>query len=98
MIRIVAYLLRNLGGLLLGLVGPIIAKVLVALGITFFTLTGINSLKNYALNTIAKQLTGVPADMLALIGMVKLDVFITLSLSGLVSAWVFKSANKIMFK
>lgn len=76
------------------IVGPLAAKILTSLGIGAVTYVGITALlstvRAYALSSI----TGMPADVLMLAGLIKLDVAVNIMLSAVTARAVLAGMNR----
>lgn len=86
------------GGMLLNLVGTLAGRVLVALGISVVTYTGLSA----SLDVIKGQAIGafgaLPADMMAIIGLLKVGVCISIVSSAITARLVLSGLTGDTFK
>lgn len=68
---------------LASIVGPLAAKILTSLGIGAITYVGITALLSTVTSFLISNITGLPADVLALLGLCKADVMINIMLSAI---------------
>lgn len=62
--------------------GPLVARVLGALGLGVFTVVGVQAGVNSLLNSVQSNFSGVPGDIAALITLSGFNVYISLVLSA----------------
>jgi hypothetical protein len=87
--------------LLVSLVGPIVTRVLVALGIGFLTVTGLDLAMTQITGWMTSAIGGLGADIanvLALGGVGDGIAFVLGGLSARVSFYMLTSATKMVFK
>lgn len=91
----------NIGAFLLAIASPLVARVLVALGITITTMTGVtvayDTLKSY----IENSLSGAPVAALqiaALAGAPEALGMVFGSITFVIALWTTTSATKMIFK
>lgn len=70
------------GAVLAATIVPMVVKVLLGLGVGIASYAGISSLLDAAQSAIQSNLSGLPADALAIIGISKIDVYVTLVFSA----------------
>lgn len=61
---------------------PLVVKILLGLGIGFISYQGITLLTDSALEFIRSNLAGMPADVVAVIAITKIDVYFTMIFSA----------------
>lgn len=86
--------------LLVSLVGPIVTRVLVALGIGFLTVTGIDLALNQVIQWLTASVGGLAADIanvLALGGVGDGIAYVLGGLSARVSFYLLTSTTKMVF-
>ncbi|MBF3781027.1 DUF2523 domain-containing protein [Burkholderia pseudomallei] len=86
--------------LLVSLVGPIVTRVLVALGIGFVTVAGIDAAMNQVVAWMTSSAGGIPADIanvLALGGVGDGIAYVLGGLSARVSFYLLTSTTKMVF-
>ncbi|MBN3780188.1 DUF2523 domain-containing protein [Burkholderia sp. Ac-20345] len=87
-------------GLLVSLVGPIVTRVLLALGIGFVTVTGIDLAMNQVIEWMTASVGGIPSDIanvLALGGVGEGIAYVLGGLSARVSFYLLTSTTKMVF-
>ena len=67
---------------LANIIGPLAAKLLTSLGIGAVTYIGITALLDTVRSYLLSNVTGMPADVLALFGLIKLDIAINIMLAA----------------
>lgn len=70
-----------LGGLL-DFAKPLARRVLLALGLSFVSYVGVKAALDYALGLAASQLSGLPADLLPILGALQVDVCLSMYVSA----------------
>lgn len=82
------------GGLLTSaIIVPLVVKVALAFGVTIISFAGLNALKDQAFDLITSQLSSLPADLLQLMGMINLDVYVTLVFSAYTTKLILKGVS-----
>lgn len=76
------------------IVGPLAAKILTSLGIGAVTYIGITALLAAVRTYLLGNVTGMPADVLALFGLIKLDIAINIMLSAVTARAVLSGMNR----
>lgn len=76
------------------IVGPLVAKVLTSLGIGAVTYVGITAVLAAARSYLLANVTGMPADVLALMGLIKLDIAVNIMLSAVTARAVLSGVNQ----
>ena len=71
-----------IGGMLINLVGTLAGRVLIALGISVVTYTGVSSSLDWMRAGALAALGGLPAEMIGLIGFMKVGVCISIIASA----------------
>ncbi|WP_323119365.1 DUF2523 domain-containing protein [Burkholderia alba] len=87
--------------LLVSLVGPIVTRVLVALGIGFLTVTGLDLVMTQVTQWMATAIGGLGADIANVLALGGIGDGIALVLGGLsarVSFYMLTSATRMVFK
>lgn len=77
-----AFIAMLLGGLI-EVVGTIVGKVLLSLGIGYATFTGIDASMTWAKNQFLSGIAGLPADAVSMAATLKLGVCVSMLLSAL---------------
>jgi hypothetical protein len=75
------------------IIGPLAAKLLTSLGIGAVTYVGITAVLSTARSYLLANVTGMPADVLALFGLIKLDIAINIMLSAVTARAVLSGVN-----
>lgn len=73
---------------------PLVKKVLVALGIGAVSVVGITVVTSTAASFMKTQLTGVPADIAQLLGLMKVDIAINIMISAVTTRMTIAGVNK----
>lgn len=76
------------------IVGPLAAKILTSLGIGAVTYIGITALLSAVRTYLLSNVTGMPADVLALFGLIKLDIAVNIMLSAVTARAVLSGMNR----
>ena len=71
-----------LGGMLINLVGTLAGRVLIALGIAVVTYTGVDTTLDFLKSQAVASMMGLPAEMLAIMGLLKVGVCISIIASA----------------
>lgn len=71
----------------------LIGRVLLALGLSFVTYTGFQTLGSYALSQVSSTFNGMPSEALALLGYLWVDKAITVVFSAYTAALGIKMAG-----
>lgn len=79
-------------------IGSIIARALLALGVGIVSMIGFNELLSLALTRVQASLTGIPADMLGLLGYMHADVPISAFFAGHTAALALSAATRWISK
>lgn len=75
------------------IVGPLAAKILTSLGIGAITYVGITALLAAVRVQLLGSVTGMPADVLALFGLIKLDIAVNIMLSAVAARAALSGMN-----
>lgn len=75
------------------IVGPLAAKILTSLGIGAITYVGITALLATVRSELLGSVTGMPADVLALFGLIKLDIAVNIMLSAVAARAALSGMN-----
>lgn len=78
----------GLGALLLQVVGSLVGRVLLALSLSLVTFIGIGAFVSVALGYAKTSLTALPPDIVAFLGLTKIDVAITMVASAITGRMV----------
>ena len=73
--------LGSLGGLLIGLVGGLVGRVLASLGIAFISYYGVSEALDFLKNLVAQNLHNLPPDVLAILGVLQVGRALTILFS-----------------
>jgi hypothetical protein len=76
------------------IVGPLAAKVLTAVGIGAVSYVGITALLANVKSYLINQISGAPAEVLSILGLLKVDVAINIVLSAVIARAVISGMNK----
>lgn len=76
------------------IVGPLVAKVLTSLGMGAVTYIGITVLLSAVRTYLIGSVTGLPADLLAILGLFKLDVAVNIMLSAVAARAALSGVNR----
>lgn len=79
---------------LASIVGPLAAKILTSLGIGMVSYVGINLLLAQVKSYILSSFVGAPADVLAILGLLKVDVSINIILAAVTARAVISGMNR----
>jgi hypothetical protein len=83
------FLAALLGGLVQA-AGSIVGRVLIALGIGYVSYTGINALLTVIKAQVIAQLAGAPATIVSIMGLLKIDVAVSIIFSALAARLVIQ--------
>lgn len=83
---LVAALLGGLATVMASLVG----RVLLALGVSYLTFTGVSSLGDWISQQVQTSMAGLPSDISAFLGFLWVDKAVTMIFSAWVAALTFK--------
>ncbi len=75
------------------IVGPLVAKVLTSLGMGAISYVGITVLLSAVRTYLIGNVTGLPADVLAILGLAKLDVAVNIILSAVAARAALSGVN-----
>lgn len=89
-IPIVAGLIAGAWALLRTVIVPLVFWILASIGIGFVTYQGMDLLFNAMQTEIQNRLGGLPADMVAILGLLKIDIAIQIIFASYVSALTFR--------
>lgn len=87
-----------IGGMLINLVGTLAGRVLIALGISVVTYTGVSSSLDWLKAGAISALSGLPADLFGLIGFMKVGVCISIITSAIAARAVISGVSGDTFK
>lgn len=87
-----------LGGMLINLVGSLVGRVLVALGIGLVTYTGVSSSLDFLKSQAISSFASLPAEMMAIIGLMKVGVCISIVTSAITARLVLNGLTGGTFK
>jgi hypothetical protein len=82
--------LAALFGGLVQLAGSLVGRVLIALGIGYATYTGVSTGIGAIQSTVQSYLTGAPATIAAMLGVLKADVCVSILVSAIVARLTLK--------
>lgn len=93
--------MKGFGTFLMAMAQPMVAKVLVAIGITITTLTGVtagySTLKGYVMNNI-NQAPAAALQLAALVGVPEGLAMVMGAMTFVIALWTTTSATKMIFK
>lgn len=75
------------------IVGPLVAKVLTSLGLGAVTYVGITVLLSTVKTYLIGEVNGLPGDLLAILGLAKLDVAVNIMLSAVAARAALSGVN-----
>ncbi|MEF8686322.1 UNVERIFIED_CONTAM: DUF2523 domain-containing protein [Comamonas sp. A-3] len=73
--------LGSLGGLLIGLVGGLVGRVLASLGIAFISYYGVSEALDFLKNLVSQNLHMLPPDVLSILGVLQVGRALTILFS-----------------
>lgn len=79
-------------------IGSILARALLALGVGIVSMVGFSELLQLAMTRIQGLFGGIPADLLALLGFMHMDVPISAWFAGQAAALALSTATKFLPK
>ncbi|MFM5139254.1 DUF2523 family protein [Aeromonas rivipollensis] len=79
-------------------IGSILARALLALGVGVLTMAGFSELLELAMTRIQALFTGIPADLLHLLGFMHMDVPISAWFAGQAAALALSTATRFLPK
>ncbi|WP_323938117.1 DUF2523 family protein [Aeromonas caviae] len=79
-------------------IGSILARALLALGVGILTMMGFEELLTLAMNKVEALFTGVPGDLLGLMGYMHADVPISAWFAGQTAALALSTATRFLPK
>ena len=91
----------NLGAFLLALIGPLAVRVILALGMSVVTFTGVDAALTGLISMAQSNWSGIGADVLGLAGVAQVPACLGLicgAMSARVAAWVAASAARWVTK
>jgi hypothetical protein len=83
------FLAALLGGLVQA-ASSIVGRVLIALGIGYVSYTGINALLGWTKSQVVSYLVGAPGTVVAIMGLLKIDVAVSIIFSALAARLVLQ--------
>jgi len=87
-----------IGGMLINLVGTLVGRVLIALGIGVATFTGIQTTLNYLKESAVNSLGALPSEMLGMLSLMKVGVSISIITSAIIAKWIINGLSGDTFK
>lgn len=87
-----------IGGMLINLVGTIAGRALIALGIGVATYTGVGASLDFLKGQAVSAFGGLPADMLSIIGIMKVGVCISIITSAITARLLLNGLTGDTFK
>lgn len=76
------------------IIGPLAAKLLTSLGMGAVTYVGITAVLAAARGSLLGNVNGMPADVLSLLGLIKLDIAVNIMLAAVTARAVLSGVNK----
>ncbi|EIS3740371.1 DUF2523 domain-containing protein [Aeromonas hydrophila] len=80
------------------MIGSILARALLALGVGIVSMVGFNELLELAMVRVQSLFTGIPADLLGLMGYMHMDVPISAWFAGQAAALALSAATRFLPK
>ena len=80
------------------MIGSILARALLALGVGVLTMAGFSELLGLAMTRVQTLFTGIPADLLGLLGYMHADVPISAWFAGQTAALALSTATRFLPK
>lgn len=87
-----------IGGMLINLVGTLVGRVLISLGIAVITFTGISASLDFLKTQAISSFNALPPEMMAIIGLMKVGVCISIVTSAIVARLVLNGLTGDTFK
>lgn len=87
-----------IGGMLINLVGTLVGRVLVALGISVVTYTGLTATLDAIKADAISSFSALPPEMMAIIGLMKVGVCISIVTSAIAARMVINGLTGDTFK
>lgn len=91
-------LIAMLWGALLNILGTIVGRVLVSLGMTAVTVTGINAAMDYGKAQLTAAVSGLDPEVLGLLGALGAGNFVSIILSAIIARMTIKGITGNSFK
>jgi len=88
----------SLAGALLSLVGSHVLRVLTALGLGILTYEGFSAALDFFKNPVLSSFSGLPADILSLLGYMKVGKSLTIIFSALLASVAIKGLTNGVYK
>ncbi|MFM4812785.1 MULTISPECIES: DUF2523 family protein [Aeromonas] len=79
-------------------IGSILARALLALGVGIVSMVGFSELLTLGMNRIQSLFSGIPADLLGLLGFMHMDVPISAWFAGQAAALALSAATRFLPK
>lgn len=90
--------LGSLGGLLLSLVAGFVGRTLAALGLSLVTYYGVSQALDFLKGLIMQALSGFPAEVLQLLGLMRIGTALTVLFSAMFANMLLNGLNSDTFK
>lgn len=87
-----------IGGMLINLVGTLAGRILIALGISVVTYTGVNTSLDAIKSQAISSFSALPPEMMAIIGLMKVGVCISIVTSAITARMVINGLTGGTFK
>jgi hypothetical protein len=87
-----------IGGMLINLVGSLVGRVLIALGISVVTYTGMSSTLDWLKGNAITAIGGLPGDVVQLLGMMKVGTAISIVTSAIAARMIINGIGGDTFK
>ena len=87
-----------IGGMLISLVGSLVGRVLIALGISVITYTGLSASLDWMLSQAIAAFSGLPADIFSLLAYMKIGVCISIVTSAISARMLINGISGDTFK
>lgn len=87
-----------IGGMLLTLTGSIVGRVFIALGLGVVTYTGLSVTTDQLTSLLDQSLSGLPADIVGLLGYMKVGVCINIIISAIAARMLINGISGDTFK
>lgn len=87
-----------IGGMLINLVGTLVGRVLVALGIAVITYTGVNTTLDFLKTSALSSMMILPPEMISIMGILKVGVCISIITSATAARLILNGLTGGTFK
>lgn len=88
----------SIGGVLLSLTAGFVGRTLAALGLSLVTYYGVSKALNFLKDMIISSLSGLPAEVVQLLGLAKVGTALTILFSCMFASMLLNGLNSDSFK